>query len=148
MAMSELSIPVVLGKGAQLPNYSRPGDGAIDLRSSVHCEILPGAFEKIPTGIKIQIPEGYVGLVLPRSGIAANYGVTVLNAPGLIDSNFRGEICVVLINHHKQSKFTVEANDRIAQLLIIEAAKVTLTQAESLECTQRGESGFGSSGLK
>ena len=128
------------------PDYSRPGDGAVDLRSAIDADIRPFERRLIPCGFSLAIPEGYVGLVLPRSGLALNHGITVLNAPGLIDANYRGEIGVILVNLDSRETFTIVKGDRIAQLLVIPADTVTFTVSESLPSTERGSGGFGSSG--
>ena len=99
-------------------------------------------------GFAIELPEGFCGLVIPRSGLAAKYGITVLNSPGLIDSGYRGEICVVLLNTDKNNVFQISKGDRIAQLTLIQAPHVELKCVEELGETKRGETGFGSSGLE
>lgn len=119
-----------------------------DLRAATEKIILPGCTARIPTGFAWEIPEGSVGLVCPRSGLAANNWVTVLNAPGIVDSDYRGEVCVLLVNHGL-NELHVEFCDRIAQLVIVplHAAALQLRQAQevpSLSYTERGENGFGS----
>ena len=150
--MADIEIPVErLSEVATSFTYAYPTDAGADLRASADVVILPGSWAMIPTGIKIAIPEGYVGLVHPRSGLAAKFGVTVLNAPGTIDSGYRGEVQVILINHGKQP-YEILVGDRIAQLVIQEfkTAKfmsVTTQQFNSLE-SDRGEGGFGSTGVR
>lgn len=136
-----------LAKGIKTPEYAKPGDAGIDLRSSEGVVISPGERKMVRCGFAIEIPEGFCGLVIPRSGLAAKHGITVLNSPGLIDSGYRGEVCVILLNTDTSEPFEVAEGDRIAQLTIIEAPNVTLDCVEELNETQRGESGFGSSGL-
>jgi dUTP pyrophosphatase len=109
--------------------------------------IKSGEFEKVPTGIRISMPMGLEAQVRPRSGLAAKYGVTVLNAPGTIDSDYRGEICVILINHGKKD-FVIEPGMRIAQMVFSKVIQVDFKQVEQLDETSRGEGGFGSTGVK
>ncbi len=117
----------------------------MDLQARQEVVLAPGERVSVPTGIAVSIPEGYAGLVLPRSGHARRSGIGLVNSPGLIDSGYRGEIEVLLINHgHEPVRF--EAGDRIAQLLIVEVPKVSWHQAEMLPESTRGERGFGSSG--
>ncbi len=142
-----INIPIKkVNKCAIIPEYSREGDAALDLKSCDDYIINPGQRSLISIGIAIAIPEGYCGLVLPRSGNAIKHGITLPNAPGLIDSNYRGEILVPLINHDKREPFVVNTGDRIAQLLIVECPNISFTEVESLDATNRGEDGFGSSG--
>ena len=107
--------------------------------------MLPGERASIPTGLRIELPEGYEAQVRPRSGLAIRHGVTILNAPGTIDSDYRGEIRVLLINHGLET-FTIEPGDRIAQLVVAPVSRIVWQQAESLEESGRGEGGFGSTG--
>ena len=127
------------------PSYAKPGDAGADLRSTVSVTIEPGQRALVPTGVRLALPLGYVGLVHPRSGLAAKHGVTVLNAPGTIDAGYRGEVQVVLINTSNEA-FTIERGDRIAQLLVQSVELVRFHAVEQLPDTERGESGFGSSG--
>lgn len=132
----------------QIPAYAKPGDAGIDLRACESLEIQPGDRAMVHCGFAIEIPEGFCGLVIPRSGLAAKHGITVLNSPGLIDSGYRGEVCVVLLNTDKSNLFTISKGDRIAQLTIIEAPFVELESVDELDETKRGDAGFGSSGLE
>lgn len=144
---SELVISIKkLDEQAEIPVYSREGDAALDLKALCDLEIAPGERKMVSTGIALAIPEGYCGLVLPRSGNAIKNGITLPNAPGLLDSNYRGEVLVPLINHDKEKTFVIHKGDRFAQLLIIECPKVSLTEVDELDETNRGEAGFGSSG--
>lgn len=132
------------------PRYSFPTDAGADLMASEDVTILPGGWATVPTGIKMAIPEGYVGLVHPRSGLAAKFGVTVLNAPGTIDADYRGEVKVILINHGKTS-FKISRGDRIAQIVFQEfksAVFYTLPNNAELDVTYRSSGGFGSTGVK
>jgi len=123
------------------------GDAGIDLYSAETSEILPGEIKLIKTGIKIAIPEGFEGQVRPKSGLALKKGITVLNTPGTIDSGYRGEIGVIVINHGKE-KFTAEKGKKIAQLVFNKIELAEIEFVEELDDTSRGENGFGSTGLK
>jgi len=131
-----------------LPGYESSGASGMDLRAFVEKEItiLPMERAKIPTGLFIEVPRGYEAQVRPRSGLAAKYGVTVLNAPGTIDSDYRGEIEVILINFGAGS-FTVKNGDRIAQMVIAPVIQPGLSETEILSETERGAGGFGSTGI-
>jgi dUTP pyrophosphatase len=136
---------VRLDPGLPLPVYAEPGDAGLDLRASEAASIAPGERRLVPTGLAVAIPEGYAGLVLPRSGLAKQKGVTVLNAPGLIDSGYRGELKVLLINHGAEA-IGIERGERIAQLVIQPVARARLVEAERLPDSSRGMGGFGSTG--
>lgn len=141
-----LQVPY-LAKGDMLrPAYTRAGDAAMDLRAAIGAYFPPGSQYVIPTGVKVAIPPGYAGLVLPRSGLALNHGITVLNAPGLIDPNYRGEIKVLLINTNLYDAFEVERGDRIAQFMVVPVAPIELVAVDELPETERADNGFGSSG--
>lgn len=145
--MAYVSVPIKLMNGeAKLPSYAHEGDAGLDLRSAQNLIIWPGKRELIKTGVAVAIPEGYAGFILPRSGLAINKGLTVLNAPGLIDSGYRGEVKVALINLG-QGRVTVHEGDRIAQLVIQQVAKADLVRVAELSETMRGLEGFGSSGV-
>jgi dUTP pyrophosphatase len=128
-----------------LPRYARDGDAGLDLHAAETCTLAPGERRAIGTGIALAIPDGHAGLVLPRSGLARRDGVTVLNAPGLIDAGYRGELQVLLVNHGDAS-VTVKRGDRIAQLVIQRIERVELTEVDELPDTERGAGGFGSTG--
>ncbi|HSE92340.1 MAG TPA: dUTP diphosphatase [Methylomirabilota bacterium] len=128
-----------------LPEYARPGDAGLDLRAAESVTLSPGTRALVPTGIAVAIPEGYAGFVLPRSGLALRQGVTVLNAPGLIDAGYRGEIKVLLVNHDARS-VTVARGDRIAQLVVQRVERAELLEADDLPGSDRGTGGFGSTG--
>ncbi len=132
-----------------LPSYSTDGSSGMDLRAAVENEIVIKPFETIliPTNLSVEIPEGYEGQVRPRSGLAANNFVTVLNTPGTIDSDYRGEIKVILTNFGKED-FIVHRGDRIAQLVITKVEKVEIVEVNELNSTKRNEGGFGHTGLK
>ena len=136
---------VRLDGGLPLPAYAKPGDAGLDLRASEALTLQPGERRLVPTGLALAIPDGHAGLVLPRSGLAMQKGVTVLNAPGLIDSGYRGELKVLLINHG-QGAVVIERGERIAQLVIQPVAHARLVEVERLPGSARGEGGFGSTG--
>lgn len=129
------------------PAYAKPGDAGADLRSRIDFELEPGERALVPTGVAIALPEGYVGLVNPRSGLAIKNGITIVNAPGTVDSGYRGELMVTLLNTDKTKSFHVQRGDRIAQLVIQKYEHATFTVVDELEQTERGSSGFGSSGI-
>lgn len=129
------------------PAYAKPGDAGADLRSRIDFELEPGERALVPTGVAITLPEGYVGLVHPRSGLATKNGITIVNAPGTVDSGYRGELMVTLLNTDKTKSFHVQRGDRIAQLVIQKYEHATFTVVDELEQTERGSSGFGSSGI-
>ncbi len=136
----------VLDEAATLPSRAHGGDAGLDLHSAQTAHIGPGERWQISTGLAVEIPEGHVGLVLPRSGLAKRYGISLVNAPGLIDSGYRGELGVLLLNNDPAEVFRVEPGDRIAQLLVVPFAGLTPVAVEELGSSERGEGGFGSSG--
>ncbi len=136
----------LLSPGAKIPRLANEGDVAFDLYSVVDHVLEPGARYAVPTGISVEIPPGYEGQVRPRSGLALEHGVTVLNAPGTIDSGYRGEVKSVLINHGNEP-FKITKGMRISQLAIRRVPKALLEVVETLEESERGEGGFGSTGL-
>ena len=131
-----------------MPARAHAGDAGHDLRSVEEVSLPPGGRTLVRTGISLAIPEGYAGLVLPRSGLAMRHGVAPVNTPGLIDSGYRGEVMVPLINHDPEVTFRVERGMRVAQLLFVRAEDVTFAEVALLEAATdgRGERGFGSSG--
>ncbi|MBD5397570.1 dUTP diphosphatase [bacterium] len=133
----------------ELPAYATELSAGMDLRAFLPEPVVlaPGAYAMIPTGLHIELPDGYEAQVRPRSGLAAKNGVTVLNAPGTIDADYRGEIKVILINH-SATPFTVHSGDRIAQMIVARYEKVSWVSADSLSDTARGEGGFGHTGIK
>lgn len=137
-----------LDNNIELPKYAYEGDAGTDLRASEHVVLQPGQRAMVACGIAIAIPDGYCGLVIPRSGLAAKHGISIVNAPGLIDSGYRGELKVILINLDPSEAFTIEPGDRIAQLVISKVPTVHLSVVDTLPDSQRGEGGFGSSGVK
>lgn len=146
--MTKLSIALKrLDPEMALPKYAYPGDAALDIASRIDITLKPHERACIPTGLALGLPTGYAAFVLPRSGLAKNQGITILNSPGLIDSNYRGEICVVIYNSDNDQDFVVKKHDRIAQLLIAPVPEITFTEVDKLTETQRNGSGFGSSGV-
>jgi dUTP diphosphatase len=133
--------------GAQVPGQAYAGDAGLDLVACDGVVVHPGERVVAGTGVAVAIPEGYAGLVVPRSGLAASHGLTIVNAPGLIDSGYRGEVQVILLNTDQRAPFTVEPGMRIAQLVVVPIATVRLVLAEALPPTERGGGGLGSSGL-
>lgn len=133
----------------ELPAYATELSSGMDLRAFLPEPVVlaPGAYAMIPTGLHIELPDGYEAQVRPRSGLAAKNGVTVLNAPGTIDADYRGEIKVILINH-SATPFTIHSGDRIAQMIVARYEKVSWVSADSLSDTARGEGGFGHTGIK
>jgi len=136
----------ILDRLIQVPKYAHAGDAGLDLYSSINCELRPFERKKIPTGIKISIPQGYAGFIQPRSGLAAKNGISIVNTPGLIDSGYRGEVCAILINLDPKNVFKVKKGDKICQLVIQKVEKFNLEITEDLDETSRGEGGFGSTG--
>jgi dUTP diphosphatase len=140
-------LPVtILGPAGRLPTRAHSGDAGLDLYAAEGGRIGPGERASIGTGIAIEVPPGHAGLVLPRSGTAARHGIALVNAPGLIDAGYRGEVRVLLLNTDRDSPFIVETGDRIAQLLITPFADAVPAEASRLGASARGEGGFGSSG--
>ncbi|MGD0981832.1 MAG: dUTP diphosphatase [Solirubrobacteraceae bacterium] len=131
---------------AAVPTRAYPGDAGLDLYSAEAARIEPGERASVGTGVAVAIPDGHAGLVLPRSGLAARHGIALVNAPGLIDSGYRGELRVLLLNTDSSESFVVEPGDRIAQLVVVSLPEVELAERETLEDATRGERGFGSSG--
>lgn len=143
-----IDIPIKLLDGnTALPKYAHKSDAGIDLASTQSVVIKPFERVMIHCGFSLEIPSGYAGLVLPRSGLGAKHGVTLPNSPGLIDSGYRGEIMVPLINLDAHNEFRIEAGDRVAQLVIIKVPEVNLLQVDNLSESDRGNVGFGSSGI-
>jgi len=129
-----------------LPAAQHPGDAGLDLRSAVDAVVAPGERVMIPTGIAVAIPDGHAGLVLPRSGLASRQGLTLANAPGLIDAGYRGEVICAVVNLDPAEKVEIRAGDRIAQLVVVAVPEVAAAWVEELPESARGEGGFGSTG--
>ena len=131
---------------AVLPSAHHPGDAGLDLRAVAHVKVAPGERAMVPTGVAVAIPDGHAGLVLPRSGLATKQGLTLANAPGLIDAGYRGEVICAVVNLDLSTPVAIAKGDRIAQLVIVELPAVEPAWAESLPETARGGDGFGSTG--
>ncbi len=143
-----LPVPVRrLDPDLALPEYAKPGDAGVDLRATESATLAPGGGRAlVPTGVAVAIPRGYAGFIQPRSGLAFKHGVTVLNTPGLIDSDYRGELKVLLVNTDPSEPFEVTRGERIAQLVIQAVEHVEFVEVDSLDETERGEGGFGHTG--
>ena len=135
-----------LRPNAVLPGYARSGDAGLDLTSCVDVDVGAGERAMVPTGVAVAIPEGHAGLVLPRSGLASRQGLTLANAPGLIDSGYRGEVTCAVVNLDRSEPVAIRTGDRIAQLVIVPVATVEAVWADELPESARGEAGFGSTG--
>ncbi len=143
-----LPVPIVsLDTNLDVPAYAYAGDGGVDLRAAEEAVLAPFERRLVPCGISIAIPEGYAGFVLPRSGLAVKHGISLVNAPGLIDSNYRGEIKAVLVNLDPREPFEIKHGDRIAQLVVMRVENVRFENCEALSESGRGAGGFGSSGI-
>ncbi len=142
--MNELAVLLKAEPGFE-PVYAKPGDAGADLRSTADLVLGAGERALLPTGVSIALPSGYVGLVHPRSGLAAKHGITVLNAPGTVDAGYRGEIFVTLLNTSHE-EFQISRGDRIAQLVIQQFEHAKFIAVEHLPESERGDTGFGSSG--
>lgn len=144
-----MTVKVVNTSGNALPAYATPQSAGVDLRAALEApvELKPLERALVPTGLYMQIPAGYEGQVRPRSGLAAKHGITVLNTPGTIDADYRGEIKVILVNL-SNVPFTIVPGERIAQMVFARCEQAQLVEAESLDETERGAGGFGSTGVK
>ncbi len=144
----EVTIPIkLLNDQVVMPTYAHVGDAGIDLRSTESITLAPFERALVSCGFSVEIPQGYAGYILPRSGLAIKNGVSIVNAPGLIDSNYRGEIKVVLINLDPLDNFTISPQDRIGQMVILETPLMNFVQVDELNESNRGSQGFGSSGI-
>lgn len=142
-----MDLPVIrLKDNAVVPTRAHPGDAGLDLYSTEEAHVGPGERWSVGTGIAVEIPEGHAGLVLPRSGLAREHGITLVNGPGLIDAGYRGEIRVLLLNTDPAETVRIEAGARIAQLVVTPVAIAEPVEATALSETARGDGGFGSSG--
>ncbi|MBP6043213.1 MAG: dUTP diphosphatase [Rhodoluna sp.] len=144
--MSDL--PVLIVTSGEVPRYAHAGDAGADIRSNVALVIAPGERATVTTGMAIALPAGYVGLVHSRSGLAAKNGIMVLNSPGTIDAGYRGEIKVTLLNTDKSTAFEINVGDRIAQLVVQRVEQAKFIQVDVLPDSNRGDGGFGSTGVK
>ena len=143
--MNDLRV-VRLRDDAVVPTRAHPGDAGLDLVAVTRLELAPGERGIVDTGVAVGIPDGHAGFLLRRSGLAANHGVTVLNAPGLIDSGYRGELKVILLNTDREETFVVEPGERVAQLVVLPIGLFEPLEVEQLDSTERGHGGHGSTG--
>lgn len=143
--MIEVQIKL-LDEDLPMPRYQHEGDAGLDLPSRVDYVLEPGERAMIPTGIAVAIPRGYAGFVLPRSGLASRHGIALVNSPGLVDSGYRGEMAIIMINTDKREAFHIKRGDRIAQLVIQKVVEAATVQVRELDATSRGAGGFGSTG--
>jgi dUTP pyrophosphatase len=135
-----------LGPDVPLPSYAHPGDAGADLTTTVDLHLEPGERALVPTGISIALPEGYVGLVHPRSGLAARCGLSIVNSPGTVDAGYRGEVKVMLVNLDPRQPVVLHRGDRIAQLVVQRVEQATFVEVDELPASVRGEGGYGSTG--
>ena len=141
-----IELPITrLREDAALPRQAYPGDAGFDLAACDRVTLEPGQRALVGTGLAVAIPEGYAGFVQPRSGLATRHGITIVNSPGLVDSGYRGELRVILLNTDASESFTVEPGMRIAQLVVLPVPTVSLLEVEELAESERGVRGFGSS---
>jgi dUTP pyrophosphatase len=135
-----------LDPAAELPAQAHEGDAGLDLCSTIDVEVLPGERAMVPTGLSVAIPDGHAGLVLPRSGLASRLGLTLANAPGLIDSGYRGEVTCAVVNLDRDQAVKIRRGDRIAQLVVVALPQILPSWVDDLPPSSRGEGGFGSTG--
>lgn len=140
-------VPVVVDETSLLPVYARPGDAGADLRCTTDVVLAPGERCLVGTGVRLALPRGHVGFVTPRSGLAARVGLGIVNSPGVIDSGYRGEVKVCLINQDPSQPIRLSAGDRIAQLVVVPFVTAVFTPVEALDETERGAGGYGSTGI-
>jgi dUTP pyrophosphatase len=145
--MTNLQVLITrLDPSLPLPKYAKGGDAGADIYSRIDITLAPGERALVPTGISIALPDGYVALVHPRSGLAMKHGVTLVNAPGTVDAGYRGELQCILINHDPKESVTLHHGDRIAQLVFQRVERAEFIEVSSLPGSGRGEGGFGSTG--
>ena len=135
-----------LDESVPLPSYAKPGDAGADLATRIDFTMEPGQRILVPTGISLALPNGYVALVHPRSGLAIKHGVSIANTPGTVDAAYRGELQVILINHDQKESISFKKGDRIAQLVIQQVERAEFIEVDSLPGSDRGAGGFGSTG--
>jgi dUTP pyrophosphatase len=137
----------VLITASVVPSYAHPGDAGADLHSSESLTLAPGQRALVGTGVSIALPDGYAAFIVPRSGLAAKHGITIVNSPGTVDAGYRGEIKVALLNTDPTTSFEIEVGDRIAQIILMPVTRATFVPVERLPGSQRGHGGFGSTGI-
>ncbi|NII71020.1 dUTP diphosphatase [Microbacterium ulmi] len=138
-----VDVPII---ASEVPVYAHPGDAGADLVSAESVRLEPGRRALVATGVRVAIPDGYVGFVVPRSGLAAKHGITIVNSPGTVDAGYRGELKVSLLNTDADSAYDVAVGDRIAQLIVMPVSRARFIPVEELPESVRGEAGFGSTG--
>lgn len=141
------NVDVLIASG-DIPEYAHPGDAGADLTAAEAVVLAPGARATVPTGVSIALPDGYVAFVVPRSGLAAKHGITIVNSPGTVDAGYRGEIRVTLLNTDAEHQFPIEVGDRIAQLIVMPVSRARFVPVQKLPGSHRGEGGFGSTGVR
>jgi dUTP pyrophosphatase len=139
-------VDVLIAGDAPIPAYAHPGDAGADLTSAESLRLEPGQRATVGTGVSIALPDGYAAFVLPRSGLAAKHGITIVNAPGTVDAGYRGEIRVTLLNTDADAAYDVAVGDRIAQVVVMPVSRVRFVPVEKLPGSHRGSGGFGSTG--
>ncbi len=144
--MSE-TVEVLIASG-ETPTYSHPGDAGADLTAAEAVVLAPGERVAVGTGVSIALPAGYAAFVVPRSGLAAKHGITIVNAPGTVDAGYRGEIRVTLLNTDQKDEYSIAVGDRIAQLIVTPVSKARFTRVAELQGSHRGDGGFGSTGYR
>jgi dUTP pyrophosphatase len=147
--MTKIKIKVINNSDYDLPSYATELSAGLDLKANIEESITINTLERllIPTGLKIELPEGYEAQIRPRSGLALKHGITVLNSPGTIDADYRGEIGVILVNL-SDTPFTINPGERIAQMIVAKHARIDFIEVDELDDSERGEGGFGHSGIK
>ena len=145
--MKKVEVKVVREKGVELPKYETKGSAGMDVRANIKEPITLKSLERIliPTGLKVAIPEGYEIQVRPRSGLAIKHGITMLNTPGTVDSDYRGELKVIVVNLSNEA-YTIEPNERIGQFVLNKIEQIEFVEVQELDSTERGEGGFGHTG--
>ena len=136
-----------LDSGRPLPRYQHPGDAGLDLHSAVDVKLAPGERAVIGTGIAVAVPSGYVGLTAPRSGLAARVGLSTVNAPGVIDSGYRGELKLIVVNLDPHEPVAISRGERVAQLLVVPVERAEVAEVGELPPSERGDAGLGSTGV-
>ncbi len=142
-----MNVEAIVEVAGHLPHYARPGDAGADLRCTIDVSLEPGERMLVGTGVSVALPPNTVGLVTPRSGLAARLGLGIVNAPGVIDSGYRGEIRVCLVNHDTTHRITLAAGDRVAQLVVLPCITAHFHAVDALDETERGSGGYGSTGV-
>lgn len=141
------NVEVLIASG-RVPEYAHPGDAGADLHAAEQHVLAPGGRATVGTGVSIALPDGYVGFVVPRSGLAMRHGITIVNSPGTVDAGYRGEIRITLLNTDAEEPFAIEPGDRIAQLIVMPVSRARFIPVQTLPGSRRGASGFGSTGIR